>query len=466
MKEKNLNKDLSELSFPHFEEYVLGTIISYPFSLFAIQNFTSAVFFDEKNRCVAEAIENIVSKSGTINILNIASEIVKTDIMDKSEVIPFLTDISSKCNPDGIFKQYSFLAEYYMRRKLIQECNEAIQKAYDLKADILTNMSTTGTSIKGINTFLAVEATKSYKDILNERLRSAQTIAQSKDVLLYGTGDDNFDAYIGFNPNEIMFISGESGSCKTRFTLMKIFKLLENNYKKVSVFWNTFEDSKDDIIDMYLSSKIFATKKQIQGKSKEKINANQIKKMHEVIEKMEDYDVVFNEDKLTVAEIRKRFVTFCDSRRDRFCICVIDNVMLLREHRLKMDQLKIDDLIASEIKDTLDASKTIAKSSIVLLHHLNSDYANKNNLKYGYKPTKNNMKGSTRYHDIANMVVTINFPKLHSDLIDAYPEYKDMMKSLFIVSSEKSRNDAGVVIRYLSNIDYNLFVDVDVIKAE
>lgn len=456
--------DSNNLVYVEFEEYILGTILSYPLTLSSIHNFTSAVFSDKLNKAIAEAIEELAKSNTAIHILNVAGELVKSGIIEKSNILSILTTMSSKCQPDGVFKQYSLIAEYYMRRKLIEECENSIKNASDLNTDIFSIISKTTEEIKNINNFGAVGSSKSYSDILKERLTAASEIKSSKSSNLYLTGDENFDFYFGYNPGDIMFISGESGSAKTRFNMRKTFQLLENNHKKVSVFWNTFEDSKEDIIDMYLSSKIMATKKEIQGKSKNKISETQLIKMEETIERMQCFDIVFNEQKLTIPEIRKRFIGFCNKRTDRYCICIIDNIMLLREHRLKMEQTKIDDLISAELKDTIDASKLITKSSLVLLHHFNSDYVNKNNLRYGYRPSKNSMKGSTRYHDIANLVLAINYPKLHSDLVNCYPNDKEVLESLFLLSSEKSRSDKGAVLRYFADLDYNLFTDVESIK--
>lgn len=449
------------LVYTEFEEYILGTFLSYPLTISSIHNFNSDVFSDSLNKEIAKVIEELVKNNIAVNILNVAGELVKSGILEKSSILSILTSMSSKCQPDGVFKQYSLIAEYYMRRKLIEYAEDAISKANDLNTDIFNVVALSSEAIKSINSFGAIGSSKSYSDILKERLIVAEEVQNKKESIIYDTGDQNFDFYFGFSPNEIMFISGESGAAKTRFTMRKLFQLLENNHRKVSIFWNTFEDSKEDIIDMYLSSKILATKKEIQGKAKKKISKLQLMKMHEVIEDISKFDIVFNEEKLTVSEIRKRFIGFCNKRTDRYCICVVDNIMLLREHRLKMEQTKIDDLIAAELKDTLDASKLITKSSLVLLHHFNSEYVNKNNVRTGYRPSKNSMKGSTRYHDIANLVLAINYPKLHPDLLAAYPNNRDVLESLFILSSEKSRGDKGAIIRYFADLDYNAFTDVE-----
>lgn len=463
MQEKNSQNE--HLIYVEFEEYILGTILSYPLSISSIHNFTSIVFSDKLNRTIAEVIENLLKNNTAINILNVAGELIKYDIVDKNSILSILTTMSSKCQPDGVFKQYSLIAEYYMRRKVIEDCNKIITQASNLENDIFSVISKASENIKAINSFGAIGSSKSYSELLKERLNNASEVQSNKESYIYSTGDENFDYYFGFNPNEIMFISGESGAAKTKFTLRKIFQLLENNHKKVSIYWNVFEDPQDDIIDMYLSSKIFATKKEIQGKAKNRISKLQLSKMEEIIEKIACFDIVFNEEKLTVPEIRKRFIGFCNKRPERYCICVIDNVMLLRENSLKnIEQTKIDDLISRELKDTLDATRLITKSSLVLLHHFNSDYANKNNLRYGYRPSKNSMKGSTRYHDIANLVLSINYPKLHPDLVNCYPNEKDVLNSLYILSSEKSRSDEGTVIRYFADLDYNIFSDVEFIK--
>ena len=71
------------------------------------------------------------------------------------------------------------------------------------------------------------------------------------------------------------------------------------------------------------------------------------------------------------------------------------------------------------------------------------------------------MRGSTRYHDVSTQILMINYPKLHKDLVLNYPGYFDVMNHLFIVGVEKNRDDSNVVLRYFSDLDYNLFKNVN-----
>lgn len=459
MKETKFNKELPNSI--ELEEYVLGTILSYPDSLSEIHSsFNPKIFYSEENRKIATNISKVIEKNISPTIINVAMEELSSNSNSvKNEVIASLVDLSNKCNPEGIYKQYSFLTECYLRRELISKSTDISDRAYDMSLDVFGLISDSSSDIKKLDIYSTRGPKKSFSEILNSCKNRAEEIATSNGSRIYSTGDNYFDYDLGYSPGDITFFSGESGSGKTKFNLVKMFKLLQHN-DNVSIYWHSFEDDPEDLIDMYIGSKIFASKKEIQGKSSIKLSQEQLFKMSTEIKKIEEYDIVFNSKRLSMADIRRDFITFCNSRKSRYCILVVDNVMLLLEQTLKMEQTKIDDLICSEIKTTFDAARDITDISFVFLHHLNSEYSNSKNIKSGYKPTKNNMKGSTRYHDIAKQVWAINMPKLHKDLIAQYYGYEEMMEHLYIISSEKNRNGDNTVVRYFCDLGYNLFYPI------
>lgn len=460
MEEKNYNKELP--NSVELEEYVLGTILSYPDSLSEIHtSFNPKVFYSEDNRRIATNISKVIEKNMSPTIMNVAMEELSSNSNSiKSDVVANLMSIADKCQPEGIYRQYSFITECYLRRELIVKSSNISDKAYDMTLDVFTLISDSATDIKKLDIYSTRGPKKSFSEILNSCKTRAETIATSSASMIYSTGDAKFDYYLGFSPNDITLLSGESGSAKTKFNLIKMFKLLQFN-QNISIYWHTFEDDPEDLIDMYVGSKIFASKREIQGKSDSKLSTEQLYKMSMEIEKIKKYDIVFNSKRLSMPDIRRDFITFCNARKDRYCILVVDNVMLLLEQTLKMEQTKIDDLICTEIKSTFDAAREITDVSFVFLHHLNSEYANPKNIKFGYKPTKNNMKGSTRYHDIAKQVWAINMPQLHKDLISQYYGYEEMMEHLYIISSEKNRNGENTVIRYFCDLGYNIFYPIN-----
>ena len=49
------------LVYTEFEEYILGTFLSYPLTISSIHNFNSDVFSDSLNKEIAKVIEDLVS---------------------------------------------------------------------------------------------------------------------------------------------------------------------------------------------------------------------------------------------------------------------------------------------------------------------------------------------------------------------------------------------------------------------
>lgn len=453
---KNLQKEL-----PHSKEveegFLANIIIHNELIPLLFIKLHPEVFYYDINHNIAKAINDMYENRVTIDSYSV--------YINTQKYMPELTyyDVISITNkskdPTSFNLMYKYIISLYIRRLAIDYFYKYNQLCYDMSKDILETITNARENINLLDNILSTTSYTSYNDVVEKSvsfLINTNTEITNKTYLI---NESVFDNNIGFYPNNISIYSGTSGCGKTKYITMLLYKLLENN-NNVAIYWNTFEDTPSDIIGHMVSNKFYITKKERLGLKNIDIDSNTIEEINSFINKVKKYNIHFNNKRLYINEIRQNYIKFCNLNVGKFCILVVDNIMLLQDHSIKMEQTKIDDSICACIVDTLRDTRDITQSSIIMLHHLTKEHLNNMNAKYGYKPSKNNMKGSSRYHDIATQVVMINYLNQFKDLTSQYGKYKDMLNDMFIVNVEKNRDDSNKIIRYFVNFDYNIFYPI------
>ena len=129
--------------------------------------------------------------------------------------------------------------------------------------------------------------------------------------------------------------------------------------------------------------------------------------------------------------------------------------MLLEDNISGNNQTKTDDYIVLKIKKILEKNnKKGLRSSIIALHHFTDEQLKQMQLSEAYRPKETYFKGSTRYRDMATIIMLINRPGEYADLSSEYKMMEEEFKYLFIVDIPKNRDGETGLVRFLSKIEY------------
>jgi len=109
-------------------------------------------------------------------------------------------------------------------------------------------------------------------------------------------------------------------------------------------------------------------------------------------------------------------------------IIVIDNLGLISTDTFYKGTEK-DDYLAGKLKELSE----LTDSSIFLIHHITKENSRAFNLKEGYRPRKEYIKGSSRILDYVQQAMMINLPRKYKDLAS---EEKD--KAIMFATKERS----------------------------
>lgn len=421
------------------EEAVLGAIMLEPEALntiFAI--FNPNVFYTEAHKLIAIAIIELKKQGIFPDILLVTEQLKKSATLELVGGAYYVTQLTNKVTSSAnIMYHYRIVQQKFVQREFIMILHQKTQEAFDDTSDIFDLLDDIERKLRDINPINKEIWEQNSEDISQTVTDSILDAATSSGIyMFYDTSWPIFNKYVGTARNKIVTVGGASGHGKSRFISAWMFDLLDK-YKDISIFWNSYEDSAEDILLFYLSQKFGIKSKDIK---KRNFNKALIPAMKEVIEQWKKHDIHFVDRSSKIGWIKNRFELFCDKRQDKFPILILDNLLSVKDkHDFKGNDNAMEDYVMNELLSIRQNTHAL----IILVHHYN-----KNNFKdrneTGYRPLIEDLKGSERIPAVSNQVLLINNPKVWKELLTQYTgDQKEILKNMFILDPGKIRDDAN-----------------------
>jgi KaiC/GvpD/RAD55 family RecA-like ATPase len=227
----------------------------------------------------------------------------------------------------------------------------------------------------------------------------------------------------------------------------------------VSIFWVTLEDSAKDILNHYLSYKLFIKAKDIRYK---RFNGNAFEKIKEHVDRFKTFDVDFVEQAGKINNIRNAFRNFCMYRKNRFNIIIIDNLLSLDDRdEFKNNDNSMYDYMMSEVLKLRQQTGAL----VIPIHHYKDSQQYRDKKENGYRPILSDMKGTEGFRRIPNQVLLLNKPGLYDDLATEYTDRADVFHKMFICDTGKNREDESrdevALIHLFANLNCNWFAEIE-----
>lgn len=422
-------------------------------------------FYQPEHTIIAQAIFDLVKKE------KIQADIVSiTDYLQRNKKLVdvggayYITQLTNRVSSTTNIEYWCrIVQEYWMCRNVITICHNSSNKAFDPRSnDIFNVIDETIEQLK--STLPAIEEKKTLSKSLGSVFANILAKNTGQIKTFYNTTSPLFDDLVGFSSG-IKMIVGASGIGKTTFTTFLMKNLLKINHEDVSIMWVTIDhEDAGSTIRKFISNELRIDDREIQGKKK-KLDMDMLQMIEGLQSEFMKYDILFEEEQMFIDEIRDKFVEFCLKRKDRFNILILDNIMKLRdyEHTKRGNTTEIENHIASVLSNTFNLTRKY-NSEIIFLHHFTKEQTDLTNAKEGYRPRLEHVKGSGNLQQIAEQIIMFNRPGKYPDILIKYPEYKEILKHLFIVQVEKNTFGEEGIIYYFSNLKYNDFIEVKCIN--
>lgn len=448
------------------EAQVLGCMITFPEAISHLLNILKPYhFYREEHQKIYEVIIELYKKDYIPDLIMIVNILRDKNILEEiggAHYIASLTSINLSFRTT-ILKSALYLVEKYTLREIIKVNAEAMNRSYNNEDPFMI--------ISEINskfTFL-VEQTRAMQQ--KDFSKNISTIIDT--ITNIHTNDEAFkkswlpfgipalDRYALVAPNNTLLIGGKSGSGKTRTVIKLMRELLKHHYDKVSVKWYSMEDDAPKLVRCFLSPLVNLTDEQMEGKNY-RLTELDIHNLNTYKDVFSKYDIDIVEEPRSMADINIEFKAFVTKRPNKFCILIIDNLMLLNDNNSKEQQNKIDDRIARELYSIRNSChNNHINAYTIVVHHFTDEQLDAINLKSGYRPREKHLKGSTRIRDAATQIILLNRFANYPDLLEIYPDQKDIINKLTAGEITKNRNGGTGIFRAFTELPYTDYHFID-----
>jgi len=437
------------------EEVVLGAIIIDPKSLdIVLPILKPDLFYKEQHQLITQSILRLFKKKVPVDMITVCEQLKIDGVLEQCGGTYYIALLTNRvASAHNIEYHMRILYQKYLKREIIAYCSTALKRAYDDTVDVFDLLSEVLNDLEALDIHKKETVIKSLQKTLTEMF-TAYEEKQKEEVYL--TGSEEIDSKLSIDTNSILLVGGKSGSGKTRFISWLMYNMMKINFDTTSILWCNMEDDTPKMLRTFISQETGLTDDQLRQRNyeltpKDEFNIQKAKAT------LENFDIEFIDTNKSIEEIHKMFYYFCTQRPGRFCILIIDNLMLLKDNSERGQQTEKDDRISLGVKQiSIDTNKNGMKSMVIMMHHFTDEQLSKLNLRDAYRPRESHLKGSTRYRDISTKIVLLNRPENFPDLMNAYKHIKDVMKYLFIAEVTKNRNSKVGVIR--------MFADIGIVK--
>jgi len=430
-------------------------------------------FYKESHRYICRAILELYNNNETIDLITVAERLRRLQLLDSIGGAYGLTIIINRVSSSqNIAAHFGIVYQKYIERKIIEICYNTSNKCFEGSIDTFKLFKDFKDEIESINPDKLLKGVESNNEMCNNFIsmyvdEDPSLNSSAVGIQRYELGHRRFDQFITMSFNKIILISGHIGSGKSRFT-NHIVTTMADKYKDVSIKWLSLEDSKEDMLRIYLSSKVFYKPKEL----KERRFPNSLRPvLRDWVNHFNKFDIVWETQSIYSSNIADEFASFCEDRKDRFNILVVDNVMSLLDF-LQVDKFRGDrNAIYDHVWQNLLITRQRSGGLIICVHHFNADQKNPKNIETGYRPLDVHIKGTEGSTRIVNQSLMINNPRVHKDLLAQYKgDYKEVLKHMFIVDAGKNRDDSNDddtgLIHFYANHDFCIFKEIELLSPQ
>lgn len=446
------------------EEAVLGAIMLEPLIQRKIVYILRPEhFYKDQHKWIYQAIISLVDKDSPADILTVTQELKRMGELEGAGGAYYITQLTNRVASSANVEYHAhIIIQKYIMRELIRVSSETIRLAFEDTMDVFDLLEDTEKRISMLSPIKSERVTVDTDDIV-ERAKGIIFSPQSGSIALAGTyltGWPEFDKIVSIGPDRTVLLTGANGDGKSRFVASMMFTLLDK-YPDISVYWNSFEDSATDIAMFYLAKHLQIKSKDLRKKGY-KLNMEDEQQAHLLLDQFKSFDLKFVEVSDRIADIKKKFSFFCQDRRDKLNILIIDNLMSLMDAvDFRHNRNDFYDYVATMVQNIRQATGAM----ILIIHHFNDAATARELIKTGFRPVEKDIKGTERIRAISNQILLVNNPERKKELLGEYVEdRKENLIRMFIVEACKVRDDNvegdTSLIHFFKNLDILAFQEI------
>ncbi len=419
---QNLEAEMSVLGVAFINSYDVNKIV---------EEITSDMFFDERNKFIFNAIKSLHDSKIPIDITTIKNELdkeKKLNIVGLDYITEVIDSVVTSANLDFYIK---IVKDYAVRRNLIDTATEIITNTYE-EEDITSLLDNAEKNILNVVRARSVGDFVPIQEILRRAQAKLEELAKNKRTITgLETGFPDFDKITtGLQGGEMIILAARPGMGKTALALNMASYAATRTKKAVAIF--NLEMSADMLINRMIASigQIDSYKLQT-GNMQEK----DWKRYNEAMSQLADTNIYIEDNAgVTCQEIRAKCRRLANSESG-LGLVVIDYLQLVSSGNKRIESRQVE---VSEISRALKTMALELNVPVIALSQLSRSAEKRES----NQPMLADLRESGSLEQDADMVLFIN----RKDYYEKAKDFNQKIVPAELIIAKHRKGGLGTVI--------------------
>jgi len=395
------------------------------------EEVNSDMFFDEKNKYLFEAIEELHKEGLPIDIGMVKQELDKKKRLNLVGGIEYISQVIDSVITSANLNYYiDILKEHATRRNLINAATEIVTEAYD-EENVTTVLDNAERNILNVVKVRTVKDFVPIHEILRRAQAKLEELAKSKRLITgLETGFYDFDRITtGFQPGELIILAARPGMGKTALALNMATYAATTTDKAVAIF--NLEMPAEQLVNRIISAQggIDAYKLQT-GQMQER----DWKRYNEAMNELAETNLFIEDNSgVTVSEIKAKCRRLANMPKG-LGLVVIDYLQLVTTGNRRIESRQVE---VSEISRSLKTMALELGVPVIALSQLSrSAEKRESNM-----PMLADLRESGSIEQDADMVLFIN----RKDYYEAKKDQREKIVPAELVIAKHRKGSLGTI---------------------
>ena len=395
------------------------------------EEVNSDMFFDEKNKFLFEAIEELHKNGIPIDIGMVKEELDKKKRLLQVGGIEYISEVIDSVITSANLNYYiEILKEHATRRNLINAATEIVTEAYD-EENVTTVLDNAERNILNVVKVRAVKDFVPIHEILRRAQAKLEELAKNKKLITgLETGFYDFDKITtGFQPGELIILAARPGMGKTALALNMATYAATTTDKAIAIF--NLEMPAEQLVNRIISAQggIDAYKLQT-GQMQER----DWKRYNEAMNELAETNLYIEDNSgVTVSEIKAKCRRLANMPKG-LGLVVIDYLQLVTTGNKRIESRQVE---VSEISRSLKTMALELGVPVIALSQLSrSAEKRESNM-----PMLADLRESGSIEQDADMVLFIN----RKDYYEAKKDQREKIVPAELVIAKHRKGSLGTI---------------------
>lgn len=395
------------------------------------EEVNSDMFFDEKNKFLFEAIEELHKNGTPIDIKMVKEELDKKKRLTSVGGIEYISEVIDSVITSANLNYYiDILKEHATRRNLINAATEIVTEAYD-EENVTTVLDNAERNILNVVKVRTVKDFVPIHEILRRAQAKLEELAKNKKLITgLETGFYDFDKITtGFQPGELIILAARPGMGKTALALNMATYAATTTDKAIAIF--NLEMPAEQLVNRIISAQggIDAYKLQT-GQMQER----DWKRYNEAMNQLAETNLYIEDNSgVTVSEIKAKCRRLANMPKG-LGLVVIDYLQLVTTGNRRIESRQVE---VSEISRSLKTMALELGVPVIALSQLSrSAEKRESNM-----PMLADLRESGSIEQDADMVLFIN----RKDYYEAKKDQREKIVPAELVIAKHRKGSLGTI---------------------